>query len=221
MPAVRGEVPAVTWSVNRLAGRAVALHLRGDVGEKRELLEMLGVVDPGGHVVLPDDRRSYHLEPINDAFGDVEGEGAVEVREPRRGFTTPPGLANLPPVEKKKREPRREPASHGSWSGRRFHTGRGEPQCRECADFYNAWRRSYNQKRAQKEGRPYTPAVARDTSEGSVCGTERGWSRHRRRGEDCDACHEAYRVTARERGRRTRRDKRRTASIDTGQEKSA
>lgn len=193
----------MNWSINRLAGRAVALHLQGDVTEKRELLEMLGIVDPGGSVVLPDDRRSYHLEPINDAY--VEADPEVVVRESRRGFTTPPGLANLPPTPKKTAEPRPEPA-HGSWAGRRFHQKLGEPQCRECADFLNAWRRSNNRKRAEQAGRVFAePPKARDLSEGSVCGTERGWSRHRRRGEDCDACHEAYRRTARERGRRTRR----------------
>lgn len=201
----------MSWSVNRRAGRAVALHLQGAAAEKRELLEMLGIVEPGGHDVLSDDHRSYHLEPLTPAFSPNAPE--IEDPEPKRGFTTPPGLAELTPTRKTvSRERQTEPSSHGSWAGRRWHSLRGEPACRECADFQNAKQRDYKARRAEKEGRVYTPRAVPADGE-STCGTERGWSRHRRRGEECEPCHRAALAAGLERKRRRRRTKWKAAEL--------
>lgn len=50
----------MTWSVNQLAARAIALHVP-DPGEARDLLEMCGLIAPGGRTVLPDDDRVIPL----------------------------------------------------------------------------------------------------------------------------------------------------------------
>lgn len=151
----------MTWSVNALAARAVALHAR-DATDARLLLDVLGLLD--GDRIAPDDTRVYHLARM---------EAKQETHEPsltkrEKGCNTPPGLANLTPVaeqpkpkprpkpkpvvkapkpkaEKKpvnvKRGPKPKPIDHGSYPGYRAHYRRGElPVCGPCNDAYRVYK---------------------------------------------------------------------------------
>lgn len=69
---------APTWSVNRLAARAVALNAT-DPEEAHTLLDMLGLVDTHGRLA-PDDVRNYDI----DESGPEKGNTINLARRPRQ-----------------------------------------------------------------------------------------------------------------------------------------
>lgn len=150
-----------TWSVNRLAARAVALHTRDQEpddllfhDEARQLLEMLGLVEPGGREILPDDIRPNVMVDLGKAPGGKNPDASSPLafadhgRRPE-GMTTPPGLRDLPPLPapstpKRRRPPAKSvtppvaapvaarprgkrPIPHGKPAGYFAHTRRKEP----------------------------------------------------------------------------------------------
>jgi hypothetical protein len=86
--------------VNRLAAATVCQNATS-VTEARELLEMIGLVEPGGTEILPDDRRNYDTwfnaaVPGSDRDSSPLVLSAAAVRGDR--MTTPAGLRALPAV---------------------------------------------------------------------------------------------------------------------------
>lgn len=194
-----------TWRATLPAARTVALHAT-DLGEARELLDMLGLVDDAGRI-RPDDTRQYDIEGAQPVKVNPKGAQLWEPPADPSSFTSPPALRVLPPPEKpalaprrpsppRKRKPRtvppeqrkvRKQAQCGTVSGIRRHTRAGEPVCEAC----KAARREYDRKRTEAKR-----AEAKPRSLGPVrCGTVGGPSAHKRRGEGvCDVCREAYRA---------------------------
>ena len=64
----------MTWSINQLAARAIALHVT-DTEDARELLEMCGLIAPGGRTVLPDDERVIAVTNVDAPPGAKDPNG--------------------------------------------------------------------------------------------------------------------------------------------------
>jgi hypothetical protein len=125
-------------SVNRAMALRVAWGTRVDdhtpAADARELLEMCGLIEPGGHEILPDDTTTYSV-----GFGTtIPGTKSANPTSPlafadhgRRpeGMTTPPGLAALPPLpaapaKKKTKKSAPKPAATSQPPAR----GQGDPE---------------------------------------------------------------------------------------------
>lgn len=80
-----------TWIATLPAAKAVVLNVPR--AECRELLECLGLIEPGGHVVLPDDTRNYDVDSTSpDGATTGWRQVAPEPRADRR--FVPDGLAS-------------------------------------------------------------------------------------------------------------------------------
>lgn len=192
------------WSVNRLAALAVAMHAGGTVAERRELLEALGLVEPGGRTVTPDDTKVHALVDVTTVAAGRDADPisprafAEHGRRPA-GMTTPPGLANLPPiVQQPKPEPKQRPVKRrspgegkpqksratkpprevpecGSYKAYRRHKRRGEDVDEPCTQAARAHWRSVDDAARRAAG---VPKVVRHHP--APCGTRSGYERHRR-----------------------------------------
>lgn len=183
------------WSVNRLAARAVAL-LELPVAERRELLDALGLIDPTGHAVAPDDRSEYDLGNRFVGFDDEYSRGKLaakfgEAPPLRDNPALPVGLRNLPPGSLVKAvRARTAYPTCGTIAGASGHKRRGEALCGECLEA----RRAYNRARRVRKGRTLAP-----------CGTATAAARHKRNGEPVDeACRAAANASRAEYKRRAR-----------------
>lgn len=165
-----------TWSVNRLAARAVALHTRDQEpddllfhDEARQLLEMLGLVEPGGREILPDDTRPNVMVDLGKAPGGKNPDASSPLafadhgRRPE-GMTTPPGLATLSPLPAPAPRTKKKPAAKASTPAR------------------------------TRKPRPYVPVPTEKRKRAAIaeCGTTGGYARHVRLKEPvCTPCREA------------------------------
>lgn len=188
-----------TWSVNRLAARAVALA-GADRGDTRELLDMLGLLTADGRIP-PDDIRQYDMRTAGPE--NTVPTAMITTREARSvACTTPPGLAVLPPLPKPtkakaapkpKRKPkeartvpaeprqRRKQAQCGTTSGHARHIRLREPTCEACREAKRAYMRERYDRRVDRKPRPPAP-----------CGSRAGYERHLRDGEKaCRTCLDA------------------------------
>jgi hypothetical protein len=204
------------WSANRQAAKAVALHAGGTPSERRELLDMLGLVGEDGDIA-PDDGRWNEVTPI--IGGGPEGDNTPHAFA--RMFTDPPaprhlvpeGLRELPeqpaddPAARKRdrsrqyssgghreREPKparvREPARCGTRYGAVRHRRLGEKACEECLQAERDYR---NQRNMITKGRPVRHRKP------VVCGTTQGRKKHiREKTPICQACREASNAYSRE-----------------------
>lgn len=100
-------------SQNLLAIRTVKRHALSE-SDEQWLLDLLGLVAEDGSVP-PDDTREYtSYDPTGKGPGVRNRNMTTPPKPQAKGMTTPPGLANLPPVEevpepKKVRKPRPTP----------------------------------------------------------------------------------------------------------------
>lgn len=178
-----------TWSVNRLAARAVAVHAGGTPADRLELLEALGLIaGDDRREILPDDTRPNVMADVGKAPGGKDPDAlnplafAEHGRRPE-GMTTPPGLRDLPPlpvapVRARKKPPAPKPA------------------------------------RQRKPG-PAVTAAPRERKRAAVavCGTTGGYARHKRLGEPvCDSCRDAKNAYWRDHGAARRADQGKTIS---------
>lgn len=183
------------WSINLQATAAVRRHATSDA-DRRELLEMIGLLQPGGRVLSHDDVAAYELSgPAGRAIGNTDARPAREVDlAPGKGTTTPPGLANLPELPpppakapRAKATPRTRAtttsrtAKCGQPGGAAAHRRRKEKACDACREQETASRRD-------RQGGSSGPRRV------ATCGEYGGAQAHRRRGEKlCDPCQEASR----------------------------
>lgn len=220
---------ASDWSVNRMAAQTVC-RMACDVAEARTLLELLGIVEPGGRELLPHDTAVYTLSDVGKAPGGKTANPSTPLafadhgRRPE-GMTTPPGLANLPPLPepasrpaRKKTTPKRTATTRtprtprqskptrtprvlqpcGTVTAYRRHKNRGEDPCAPCTDAAREHWRAVDRARGIQ---PRKTPVAE-------CGTRSGYAKHRRDGTPtCQPCREAnnYRVQENRRGGRKAR----------------
>lgn len=168
-------------SINRRAARAVAMYAGGAPQERRELLEAIGVVAPGGREVLPDVKMFLDesaliadFNPLN--FDDTPSASAramdlsstilAKQAGPCKGSTAPPGLWNPPdgarspsrptPAGPKPRGARpqcqKQPIKHGTEQGYRAHFRHGEEMCDPCRQANRAYSRAgYERRLAAKK----------------------------------------------------------------------
>lgn len=148
-----------------------------DTADARQLFEMLGLVEPGGHELLPDDNRPIPMGDMGKATTKVDplSSPRAQAESGRRpeNCTTPPGLRDLPPLPAEaKRKPRpagaktstkkrsrtvatekrrrRAVAECGTRSGYARHLRLQEPTCARC--------------RAANGGRPVDPPEVTETA---------------------------------------------------------
>lgn len=67
-----------SWSVNQRAARAVAIHGGGSPADRRHLLELLGLIEPGGRRVLPDDTRPLRLSFDSGTIAPSSSPGVAQ-----------------------------------------------------------------------------------------------------------------------------------------------
>lgn len=186
----------MSWSVNRMAARAV---MRRPESERARLFSQLGLLDADGRL-LPDDTATYALgDPGPSSAKDSNPIGPKAFAEHGRkpaGMTTPAGLATLTPISEqpvskpKKQRERKQPKPRkvsqcGTYGGYSKHRREKTPACDECMTAAQQYRRDY-MARYRTDGRE-PPRKRR-----SVCGTTGGWSRHKRLKEKaCRACLDA------------------------------
>lgn len=181
--------------LNHLLAKGIALHAPGSPAEKRELLEILGLIEPGGSVVLPDDDADYSdLANVSDA--KIVQRDDIRVSNARFKHLVPEGLRELPPEPVEKPGPQggrpRKPESqiHGSHGGRRRHQQAGEPLCDECRAFAVTYQRERRAAKAAREAAAVEAAGGKKPPRvRKSCGTTTGATLHRRNGEiTCDPC---------------------------------
>lgn len=88
------------WSLNIEVTEIVRRRALNDA-DRRDLLEHLGLVKPGSNVCEPDDTRPMESNSgasINKMAAKNRGQGDRERPDSGARMTTPPGLANLPPL---------------------------------------------------------------------------------------------------------------------------
>lgn len=204
------------WSLNHLAAQAVAVHGGGPPSERRELLEMLGLVSEDGQIT-PDDTRNIDIHPVGDTT--VLDRVGPRVQEVFDRSNVPPGLRNLQPlpveprritpssVEPRETRPRNAVAKCGTLGGRARHMRLKERLCQPCKDAQNAYQREYKKRKnaAKAKVTPIRPAPVRKRKTPKIrvnpnlpprpetCGTIAGRSNHLRRGQKmCLACATVY-----------------------------
>lgn len=134
------------WFVNRQAANTVYRKALSEA-DKQDLYEMCGLVEPGAHRLLPDDTKVYSLSDVGKAPGAKDPDAQTPLafadhgRRPA-GMTTPPGLANLPPIEVVPPKPARELPPCGTRRRYNAHKKAGE-ECAECRDANNTYFRDY------------------------------------------------------------------------------
>jgi hypothetical protein len=76
-----------------LSARAIALREDLTVAEKRSIMEMLGLVEPGAHEVLDDPIRGHmHPATMNKKKGGLRSINPDDLRVPSRHAAPPAGL---------------------------------------------------------------------------------------------------------------------------------
>lgn len=129
-------------SLNKAAAVVVARRTGLSVADRRTILEALGIIEPGGHEILPDDTRLNTQADLNRmqprARGNVQELGPVGA-----GSSAPAGLrASSSAPRDTPRPPRKRPsqatgkprkvAQCGTISGHRRHAKLGEAPCDPC-----------------------------------------------------------------------------------------
>lgn len=82
--------------VNVLSARAVALREELTVQQRREILEMLGLVDVGGREVLPGPTRGFSYPATMNRVGRGATKNPDDPRVPSRHSAAPEGLRASP-----------------------------------------------------------------------------------------------------------------------------
>lgn len=202
---MRTTAPVAT---NRGAARTIAgredIPVTDPVGVgRRQLLEMLGLVDETGHGVAPDPpamrNASGALVQPQGAPWDNRTQLPTSLVQRRARSTVPAGLAaaaHAPVAEPKpgaargfrpeRQDEKRPPVTRpecGSLTGRNHHAQHGERLCDRCRIYYNSYQRALQARIAQPR-KPKGPIPK--------CGEKSGARRHRRLGEPVDdACKRA------------------------------
>lgn len=181
----------MTWSVNRLAARAVALHAPGTPAERLEVLMMLGLVAPD-RTIKPDEPQRIELSELNDA-GSVD-RVKVTVREPNMDRSlVPPGLRDLLPHEKQPKRKTDETDACGTLTGHTRHIRYGEEVCRECKNARNEYAKARRRSRARTANPDGADGSVTPVDRPGKCGTVAGRSVHIRAGERvCRPCADVY-----------------------------
>jgi hypothetical protein len=209
-------------TMKRRAARAVALHAPGTPAERRQLLDMLGLLDEAGGI----DERQPTVETYVATLGAGNGDSSTargrfaahlsEGPDHPETFTSPPALRNLPPLpepEPAPRPPRAKKASTGVKGRPRRAVADGvlrppthHPEtcgqlkgrrvhARAGEDLCDACRQVFND--WQKERRR-VPPEQRKRAQRAPCGTPHGVKAHEVRGEEvCADCREAKRAQSR------------------------
>lgn len=209
--------PSFHFNTKAAKGVALAEHLPASV--RRELLEIVGLIDESREL-LPDDTKVYELgDPGPSSPRDSNPIGPLSFADHGRrpaNMTTPVGLATLTPISEqpvpkprkvRERKPPKPPkvAKCGTYSGYSKHRRMKTEPCNECILAAQQYRRDY-MSRYRTDGRE-PPRKRR-----SVCGTTGGWSRHKRLKEKaCRACLDAKNAYW-----RVRNANRRTAAVAAG-----
>jgi hypothetical protein len=180
-------------STNRAAARAIAeraIPVVPDPADRRQLLDMLGLLDDNGHITL--DLTADELRTLGAPMTAVNSDLGEHLPLPRRGapVATPPPLrgALCPPGQ------------------------RAAIQSARPADPPAPVAPAPATTRAPRQPRPYVPKPPRPAQPLAPCGTEAAHRRHVRNGEPID---QACRQARNEAGRR-RRQRRREAKIAAG-----
>jgi hypothetical protein len=134
---------------SRLAARAVALYEEIPLAERKELLDMLGLLDDDGQLIELPVLMVTSPRPLAES-NEVK---LVNREVPWDRSTVPPGLRDLPPpaLESKSRQRAKVQRSdcgdkRGTLTGRRRHQANGTPVCKECAEAYATWQREWKAK---------------------------------------------------------------------------
>jgi hypothetical protein len=195
--------PTPLTSRNRTAAKTVALAvdsgLLPDAATAREIMEALGLIEPGGRNILPDP-RDLLVDPSADDFLPMgRGDPGAEVKEPPldRRFV-PAGLRELGPKrasDKIRPTPTPRPVAKpraangaivrdtcGTPRGYRVHLRLHEKTCDAC--------RAAEVLRKKREHEP--ESVGRPRTKEIEHGTYSGYTKERRRGmEHCRPCLDA------------------------------
>ncbi|TFV90419.1 hypothetical protein [Blastococcus sp. CT_GayMR16] len=174
-------VTAPSTTTNERAAATICRHAT-DLAEARELLEICGIVEPGGSEILPDQTGGIRVPSIG-RMANMDGPppSPVDPDEPRaRHLTTPPGLRVLPPLSA-------APAV------------RKPPKPKKAADR-DAADDGVRQHGRRTEAKPRADVPRRQRAAVAVCGSTGGYARHKRLKESiCDPCREAKNAYWRER----------------------
>jgi hypothetical protein len=195
------------WSANRRAAKAVALLAGGTPSERRELLDMLGLIGDDGDITPDDDRWNAVI-----SIGGGADNGNSAPRAFAHMFTDPPVPRHLVPQglrelqapaeisaarnrDGSEREPKpagvRKTARCGTRAGAVRHRRLGEKVCEECLQSERDYRNGRN---TITTGRP----TKRRKS--VQCGTPQGRKKHvRDKTPICPPCKDAYNADNRRR----------------------